>query len=116
MPSPWGYLREVILQGDTLFFGWGLVPGFRWSLGILSHGVVRDFCMCSLVCLDDDMDGYGYPANEACTYPEEDCDFLNPDVNPGATEGPEGDPTCSDTLDNDCDGSTDLDDAGCNPT
>jgi hypothetical protein len=30
-------------------------------------------------------------------------------------EGPDGDPTCSDTLDNDCDGDTDLNDADCQP-
>jgi len=30
-------------------------------------------------------------------------------------EGPEGDPTCSDGLDNDCDGATDGADTGCQP-
>jgi len=42
-----------------------------------------------------------------------DCDDLDPSVNPGVTEGPIGDATCSDSLDNDCDGSIDLADPGC---
>ena len=66
-------------------------------------------------CTDGDGDGYGSPANENCTFPEEDCDDTNPDVNPAAVEGPPGDLTCSDVLDNDCDGDTDLDDADCVP-
>jgi hypothetical protein len=32
---------------------------------------------------------------------------------PAGTEGPPGDATCSDTLDNDCDGATDITDADC---
>ena len=32
---------------------------------------------------------------------------LDPDVNPGAIEGPASDPTCFDGIDNDCDGSID---------
>ena len=60
-------------------------------------------------CVDEDEDGYGFPASENCTYPEEDCDDFESSVNPGTTEGPEGDPTCSDGLDNDCDGLTDTD-------
>jgi hypothetical protein len=42
-----------------------------------------------------------------------DCDDGDPFVNPGATEGPIGDPTCSDLKDNDCDGSFDAVDTGC---
>jgi hypothetical protein len=63
-------------------------------------------------CTDDDSDGYGNPASGNCTYPELDCDDTNPEVNPGAAEGPYDDPTCSDTLDNDCDSLVDLDDVG----
>jgi len=40
-----------------------------------------------------------------------DCMDLNPSVNPGVTEGPSLDPTCSDGLDNDCDGNVDADDS-----
>ncbi len=42
-----------------------------------------------------------------------DCDDDRAAVHPGATEGAPGDPTCSDGLDNDCDGSKDLADTGC---
>ena len=67
----------------------------------------------SPLCSDGDTDGYGYPASLLCTYPEEDCDDSNSAVNPGATEGPFGSPTCSDSLDNDCDGFTDELDPEC---
>ena len=64
-------------------------------------------------CNDTDGDGYGDPAGLTCTHLGRDCADSNPDVNPGAQEGPDGDPTCSDTLDNDCDGNVDLADLGC---
>ena len=64
-------------------------------------------------CIDNDGDGYGNPAAQWCTYPQLDCDDGNAEVNPGATEGPAGDPTCSDTLDNDCDGDADSADRQC---
>ncbi|MFC1888227.1 CotH kinase family protein [Thermodesulfobacteriota bacterium] len=68
------------------------------------------------VCTDSDVDGYGSPGSPACDHPEEDCDDMDPDVNPGGTEGPEGDPTCFDGADNDCDGHTDVEeDPGCIP-
>jgi len=66
-------------------------------------------------CVDNDGDGYGDPPSTLCTYPGPDCDDTNADVNPGVTEGSVGDPTCSDGLDNDCDGTVDLDDPGCIP-
>ena len=58
----------------------------------------------------DDVDGDGYD-DEACG--GDDCDDGDPDVNPGAVEGPAGDPTCSDLVDNDCNGDVDGDDVGC---
>jgi hypothetical protein len=67
-------------------------------------------------CADNDGDGYGNPASEACQHSEWDCNDNNAAVNPAATEGPYGDPTCSDTLDNDCDGLVDAADEGCRPT
>ena len=42
-----------------------------------------------------------------------DCDDTDDTVNPGRTEGPPGDPTCSDGKDNDCDGGKDLADTAC---
>jgi hypothetical protein len=44
-----------------------------------------------------------------------DCDDSTPAASPGEIEGPEGDATCADTLDNDCDGATDAADPGCGP-
>ncbi len=82
-------------------------------------------------CVDSDGDGYGDPADPECTHPELDCNDGNPNIFPtnpnnncdcaepipeGTTEGPEGDPTCGDGIDNDCDGSTDGDDSGCTTT
>jgi len=49
-------------------------------------------------CWDADGDGY---YDRACG--GDDCDDRRAEVNPGATEGPQGDPTCFDMLDNDCD-------------
>jgi len=67
-------------------------------------------------CIDNDNDGFGILASANCTDWFEDCDDSNPDINPGATEGPYGDPTCSDMVDNDCDDGSDLDDLCCGST
>ena len=64
-------------------------------------------------CPDGDRDGYGAPASASCAHPELDCDDSNAEVNPGIIEGPDGDPRCSDGLDNDCDGLVDNLDGGC---
>jgi hypothetical protein len=64
-------------------------------------------------CLDSDADGYGDPACLTCPNWGHDCDDLNPAIHSGAREGPYGDDTCSDTLDNDCDGDPDDLDSGC---
>ena len=67
--------------------------------------------------LDNDCDGdvdEGFDADgDGYTTCGGDCDDDNPAVNLAATEGPFEDPTCSDGLDNDCDGRIDLDDRGC---
>jgi len=67
-------------------------------------------------CRDLDGDGYGVGEISSCTYPELDCDDTNADVNPGAVEGPVGDPICGDALDNNCDGFADEEDEGCGYT
>jgi len=59
-----------------------------------------------------DLDGDGYStAGGVCG--QVDCDDSNAAVNPGMVEGPPFDPTCSDTLDNDCDGDVDSADSRC---
>ncbi len=42
-----------------------------------------------------------------------DCNDNNPNEYPGNSEGPFGDPTCSDGLDNDCSGQADAFDSNC---
>ena len=66
-------------------------------------------------CQDADGDGYGYgdAGLYTCDRRAADCDDADPAVSPGALEGPEGDPTCADGIDNDCDGLTDEEDGGC---
>jgi hypothetical protein len=61
-------------------------------------------------CTDDDEDGYSVEGGGCGPV---DCDDTNADVNPEAIEGPFGDPTCSDGLDNDCDELQDSDDPAC---
>ena len=58
-------------------------------------------------CVDNDTDGYGNPASETCTNPEEDCNDANADINPGAVE------ICDNVIDDDCDGLVDAADPDC---
>ena len=57
------------------------------------------------VCTDADGDTYS-PEGKNCG--PVDCNDVNPAINPGATE------SCSDSVDNDCDGFTDSADSDCN--
>ena len=66
-------------------------------------------------CIDLDGDGYGDPASSECVFPQWDCDDSDPYVNPGAQEGPQISPYCSDSIDNDCDGLIDSADPDCVP-
>ena len=50
--------------------------------------------------------------DDLCDEGLDSCD-NSPVADPPEIEGPEGDPTCSDGLDNDCDGLTDAADTGC---
>lgn len=63
---------------------------------------------CDGVPLDADGDLY---ISDACS--GSDCDDSDPEIHPGATEAPYGDPVCSDGEDNDCDGDVDMADSGC---
>jgi hypothetical protein len=47
-------------------------------------------------CNDQDGDGYGNPASEACPFPTLDCNDSNPNVNPGRPEIP------GNGMDDDC--------------
>ncbi len=76
-----------------------------------------DDCTMDDVCADgscsgepQDLDDDTY-VSDACG--GDDCDDLNPDVNPGAPEGPPLDPTCYDQFDNDCDDFMDMADDAC---
>ena len=64
-------------------------------------------------CNDLDGDGYGNPASPLCANPAPDCDDDDAARNPGETEGPFGDATCGDTIDNDCNLVADLDEPKC---
>jgi len=57
-----------------------------------------------------DADGDGH-LPEACG--GGDCNDGNENIHPDVFEGPEGAAVCSDGIDNDCDGLTDLDDPSC---
>jgi formylglycine-generating enzyme required for sulfatase activity len=70
-----------------------------------------DFCAageCTGLPLDDDGDSF---TSDTCG--GDDCDDSDPGINPGVTEASHGDPLCTDGIDNDCDGLTDIDDNGC---
>lgn len=108
----------------------GLAPVFLLAL-TFSFSVPG----ASACCIDHDQDGYGvaylgdcpHPNEldcdddtsgepllcETCTCGELDCIACARCINPGAVEGPYGDPTCSDGIDNDCDGLVDSLDEGC---
>jgi hypothetical protein len=74
-----------------------------------------DACDGTGACLagatDKDTDGDGY-YDDQCPGGD-DCDDDAIAINPGASEGPSGDVTCSDLADNDCNGRTDGGDPGC---
>lgn len=93
-PSPLMFVRVVRteVQNDFLGMEWQLPTPF---------------------CTDKDGDGYGDPGVPQCPQPYRDCNDLNPNISPGVDEGPAGDPTCTDGVDNDCDGDMDTQDEEC---
>jgi hypothetical protein len=72
---------------------------------------VNDTCF-GRICTGDPLDADG-DAHVAQGCGGDDCDDALPEVHPGASEGPPGDSSCSDGLDNDCDGLTDAGEVGC---
>lgn len=93
--------RQVPLSGAACEDGDSCTVGDLCDFGFCASGAL----------LDEDMDGY--PATGCGGGGPEDCEDLIFDVNPGATEGPLGDATCSDGLDNDCDLTVDDLDLDC---
>ena len=102
---------------------------------VLLMGQAWAQCIPDPGCIDNDGDGYGNPASAQCTHQQLDCDDDVSDdpsscatctcgqeecspcakcIHPGITEAASGDPVCSDTIDNDCDGLTDIEDDFCN--
>ncbi len=81
-------------------------------------GDASDYPVTTPTCPDADADGYAV-CNGTCTPPTNaqcgDCNDSNAMVNPGATEGPFGSATCSDAIDNNCNGLTDAAEAACVP-
>ncbi len=84
-----------------------------WACDDLDPCTMEDACLagtCTGAPLDADGDGH---VSEDCG--GDDCDDQDPAVNPGMVEGPEGDETCTNAVDDDCDGYLDQDDPGCIP-
>jgi len=73
------------------------------AIGTDQYGVLSDATPANDG-TDTDTDGFCDPG---------DCGPTNGNVNPSVREGPRGDATCTDGLDNDCDGSDDNADDGC---
>ena len=113
-----GTNRALHGGGSWIDGTYGMRVPRRWPYNPISSGYNIGFrCVRGgTPCTDIDGDGYGAPASPLCTFPQWDCDDSDPHVNPGATEGPAGDPTCSDGLDNDCDGAVDDADSACGPS
>ncbi len=85
-------LMANIISLDTLVLDYDTHID-NWTIG-------NEDCKSEPACTDNDNDGYGYPASDSCTYPEEDCDDTNPAINPGAQEVCNG-------VDDNCEGNTD---------
>ena len=84
--------------GQTTPIGFSQSTSFRIRAGYIAQ-------LASLRCWDRDGDHY-YDCD--CAPPPCDCDDTDFDINPGPQEGPPTDPTCTDGIDNDCDGLTDV--------
>ncbi len=87
---------------------------FAIRLAIMSLAWVLFFGAqaCNL-CMDSDGDGFGDPASPFCANAALDCDDDDPARNPGAAEGPFGDATCADGIDNNCNLLADIDEPQC---
>jgi len=84
-------------------------PGQSWYTDADGDGYATDNTVAVVQCARPT----GLKAPSELTAISGDCDDNNASVNPGVTEGPIGDATCSDSVDNDCDGAIDLADPSC---
>jgi len=82
---------------------------FQVAVGELTDGIIGDVSVCGNGIVQP-----GEFCDDGNLTPGDCCDELCR-VELGVPEGPEGDPTCSDGLDNDCDGATDGADTDCQP-
>ena len=91
--------RNIGAAGQTTPIGFSQSSNYRIRAGYIAQ-------LASLqACWDRDEDRY---FDEACG--GDDCDDTDFDINPGAQEGPPQEPTCTDGIDNDCDGLIDQED------
>jgi hypothetical protein len=98
-----------ILDPDPISRGWVALGSYGSRTTVDEVLVER-----SAACVDCDGDGYGEPADATCPGGESwDCDDYDGLETPGGGEGPRGDRTCFDGLDNNCDGLFDQDDPKC---
>jgi lysyl endopeptidase len=112
---PYSYAWDVDGDGSTDYTTEDISHSYAEPFSGSVRLVVTDGYPCpatsihhiAVGCSDEDGDGYGGMASPLCTYPEEDCDDTDPDVNPGVTED------CSNGIDDDCDGLADNADSEC---
>ena len=76
------------------------MDGIEWRV-MMGVAVLLSLPVVAWPCVDADFDGY-----EAVACGGTDCDDADPSVHPGATE------ICTDGVDNDCNGATDVADLG----
>lgn len=110
----YGGANFTLPVGTTAQF-WGVQGAINGTASGSSTEILTAACT---LCADNDNDGYAVCTGQCILPPGKqcgDCDDNNPAVHPGAVEGPYGSPTCSDGLDNNCNGLTDAQDPACAP-
>jgi hypothetical protein len=102
LPDPCAAIQHAAagtcVQTDTGVFRCACEAQYQWNAG-----------QCIGNCTDSDGDGYG--VGPGCAV--QDCDDTRSSVHPGASESRSVAGTCTDGLDNDCDGQKDALDSDC---
>ncbi|MBI5739095.1 MAG: carboxypeptidase regulatory-like domain-containing protein [Nitrospirae bacterium] len=122
-------LYRVNVNGNSAYAGeyydntcdWNAASAVAVAAGLDTLGINFSLDKSETLYCDDDGDGHmsgviysGEICRTGCmTQPGDDCNDHDALIYPGSSEGPDGDPTCGDALDNDCDGATDAADPGC---